>query len=157
MTAAMAVLLVGALPAQAAFDGQNPLGKVLELMDSLYPKVAAEGEAEQKAFVEYTNWCDDAASNKRNDIKTGESKKADLEASIGKLTSDVSVCESKIEELVASIATQTKDLTDATVIREKEAAEFAANEAELMDAIDTLGRAISIISKDLTDATVIRE
>merc|ERR1719343_921805 len=118
-------------------------------MDSLYAKVAAEGDAEQKAYVEYTNWCDDAASNKRNEIKTGEAKKGDLEASIGKLASDISASEGKIEELVASIATQTKDLTDATVIREKEAGEFASNEAELMDAIDTLGRAIGIISKEM--------
>jgi len=150
VTAAVALLLVGAAPAQAAADGQNPLGKVLELLDSLYAKVASAGDAEQKAFVEYTNWCDDAASNKRNEIKTGESKKGDLEASIGKLSSDIAVSEGKIEKLVASIATQTKDLTDATVIRKKEASEFAANEAELMDAIDTLGRAISIISKEMS-------
>ncbi|CAK0808981.1 unnamed protein product, partial [Prorocentrum cordatum] len=147
--ATVALLLVGATPTQAAADGQNPLGKVLELLGSLAVKVASEGEAEQKAFVEYTNWCDDAASNKRNDIKTGETKKGDLEASIGKLTSDIAVSEGKIEELVKSIATQTKDLTDATAIRKKEASEFSANEAELMDSIDTLGRAISIISKEM--------
>jgi len=150
MKACLAALLaLCAAPARAASDGQNPLGKVLELLDSLYAKVAAEGDAEGKAFVEYTNWCDDAASNKRNEITTGESKKADLEASIGKLTSDVAVSGGKIEELVASIATQTKDLGDATAIREKEAGEFASNEAELMDSIDTLGRAISIISKEM--------
>jgi hypothetical protein len=81
----VAMLAVGALPTQAAasVDTQNPLGKVLELLESLYAKVASEGDAEQKAFVEYTNWCDDAASNKRNEITTGESEKADLEASIG--------------------------------------------------------------------------
>jgi len=147
-----AMMAVGPLPTQAAsvdsMDTQNPLGKVLELLESLYAKVASEGDVEQKAFVEYTSWCDDAASNKRNEIKTGESKKAELEASIGKLTSDISVSGGKIEELVASIATSTKDLTDATVIREKESGEFVSNEGELMDAIDTLGRATSIISKE---------
>jgi len=147
--ALMALLALGALPARAAADGQNPLGKVLELLDSLYAKVASEGDAEQKAFVEYTSWCDDAASTKRNEITTGESKKGDLEASIGKLTSDIATSDSTIEKLVASIATQTKDLADATAIREKEAGEFVANEAELVDSIDTLGRAISIISKEM--------
>jgi septal ring factor EnvC (AmiA/AmiB activator) len=147
-TFALALLAVGALPAAA--DSQNPLGKVIELMDSLYAKVVAQGEAEDKAYREYTDWCDDAANNKRNDIKTNEAKKEDLEASIGKLESDISTSESKIEELAASIATQTKDLDDATLIREKEAAEFGKNEAELMDAIDTLGRAVSIISKEMS-------
>merc|ERR1711920_460146 len=42
-----------------------------------------------------------------------------------------------------------KDLNDATLIREKEAADFAANEAELLDAIDTLGRALSILEKEM--------
>jgi len=148
--ALMALLALGALPARAAADGQNPLGKVLELLDSLYAKVASEGDAEQKAFVEYTSWCDDAASTKRNEITTGESKKGDLEASIGKLASDIATSDSTIEKLAASIATQTKDLADATAIREKEAGEFATNEAELADSIDTLGRAISIISKEMS-------
>jgi len=40
-------------------------------------------------------------------------------------------------------------LKDATTVREKEAADFAKNEAELMDVIDTLERAVSIISKEM--------
>merc|ERR1719436_838039 len=137
------------LPTTAVEVKANPLGKVLELMDSLTAKIVQEGEMEQKAYVEYVNWCDDAANTKRNEIKTGTAKKGDLEASIGKLTSDIAVSDSKIGELVESIATQSNDLNDATTIRAKEATEFAANEAELMDAIDTLGRAISIISKEM--------
>merc|ERR1719491_2658158 len=137
------------LPATAVEVKANPLGKVLELMDSLTAKIAQEGEMEQKAYVEYVNWCDDAANTKRNEIKTGTAKKGDLEASIGKLTSDIAVSDSKIGELVESIATQSQDLSDATTIRAKEATEFATNEAELMDAVDTLGRAFSIISKEM--------
>ena len=41
--------LVAAAPLVAATDS-NPLGKVMELMDSLTAKVTAEGEAEAKAF-----------------------------------------------------------------------------------------------------------
>merc|ERR1719215_2019324 len=54
-----------------------------------------------------------------------------------------------IDELVSAIAADSSELKDATAIREKEAADFAKNEAELMDCIDTLERAIAIISKEM--------
>merc|ERR550514_738012 len=111
MKAAIFALLV----ASASAADANPLGKVLDLLDSLYAKVVKEGEVELKAYTEYTDWCDDAANNKRNEIKTATTKKEDLEASIGKLASDISVSETKIGELAESIATQTKDLDDATL------------------------------------------
>merc|ERR1712226_131781 len=38
---------------------------------------------------------------------------------------------------------------DATLIREKEAADFAANEKELVDVIDTLSRAINILEREM--------
>merc|ERR1740129_1418765 len=55
----------------------------------------------------------------------------------------------KIDELVAAIAADDSELKDATAVRQNEAADFAKNEAELMDVIDTLERAVSIISKEM--------
>merc|ERR1719242_387346 len=89
------------------------------------------------------------AKNAGFEIKTAEAKKEKLEATIGELTSSISVSTSKIDELVAAIAADDTELKDATAVREKEAADFAKNEAELMDVIDTLERAISIISKEM--------
>jgi len=37
----------------------------------------------------------------------------------------------------------------AGLIREKEAADFAANKAELVEAVDTRGRAIGILEKEM--------
>merc|ERR1712113_76859 len=53
------------------------------------------------------------------------------------------------EELVAAIAADDAELKNATAIRKKENAEFTKNEAELMDCLDTLERAISILSKEM--------
>jgi hypothetical protein len=48
----MALVLLLALVATApvAATTSNPLGKVMELMDSLTAKITAEGEAEAKTF-----------------------------------------------------------------------------------------------------------
>merc|ERR550534_280987 len=70
-------------------------------------------------------------------------------AKIAELTSSITVAVSKIEELVASIAADDAELKNATTIRKKENAEFTKNEAELMDALDTLDRAIGILTKEM--------
>ncbi len=48
-----------------------------------------------------------------------------------------------------SIKTDEADLKKATEIREKEAADFAASEKELVETVDTLGRAIDVLEKKL--------
>ena len=76
-------------------------------------------------------------------------EKEKLEAKIGKLTSDIGVSTQKVEDLTASIAANDADLKAASGVREKEAADFAAAEAELVDGVDTLGRAIGIIEREM--------
>merc|ERR1719471_826605 len=77
-------------------------------------------------------------------------KKAKLEAAIGKASGDVDASASKIEELASSISEGQGDLDSATKIREKEATDFTAKEAELVDVVDTLGRAIGLLEKEMS-------
>jgi hypothetical protein len=143
----VAILL---LAAQSMYVGaSNPLGTVLSLIDELATKITAEGEKEAKAYKEYVEWCDDAAANVKFEIKTSKSKKEELEAAIVKYTDDSSSSSSKIEDLAGSVAADGKELKEATEVREREAAEFAATEAELVDSVDTLGRAINIIDREM--------
>jgi len=150
-TPALVVLLSFSLVSlpRAARTQANPLGKVLELLDSLATKITAEGEAEAKAFKEYFDWCEDVTRNKKNEIKTAKALIEKLEGTIQKAASDIESSASKIDELAASIASGESDLKDATLIREKEAADFAASEKELVDVIDTLDRAIRILDREM--------
>jgi len=139
------LLLFGSLYAVAS--GANPMGTVLQLMDDLAAKITKDGEAEAKAYAEYVEWCDDTAKNTGFAIETAEKEKANLEAQIAELGSNIAAAGSNIDGLAASIATGQAELNDATTIRNKEASDFAASDAELVDSIDTLGRAIGILSK----------
>jgi len=140
-----------ALASVSAADAtSNPLGKVMDLMDSLTAKITAEGEAEAKAFKEYFEWCDDAAANLHNEIKEGGKKQEDLEAAISKATADIEASTAKIETLSAAISADEKELKEATAVREKEVATFEASEKELVEAIDSLDRAIGILQKEMS-------
>jgi len=133
----------------AGTSKENPLGKVLELLDSLASKISAEGEAEAKAYKEYFDWCEDVTRNKKFEIKTAKADIEKLQATIEKASSNIESSGSKIDELAAAIASGESDLKDATLIREKEGADFSAGENELMDAVDTLDRAIRILDREM--------
>merc|ERR1719324_1546846 len=130
-------------------EASNPLSTVIGLMDELTAKITKEGEAEAKAYKEYVEWCDDAAANVKFEIKTATSKKEQLEATIAKATDDAGSSASKIEDLASAITADGTELKEATAVREKEAADFAASEAELVDSVGTLGRAINIIEREM--------
>jgi len=143
--------LLGAAP-QASLAGQaesNPLGKVIDLIDELAAKVTADGEVEAKAYAEYIEWCDDASHNAQFAVDDATKEKAKQEAKIGELTSDISVADSKIGELAGAISTGETDLKNAALIREKEAADFAEGEKELVDGVETLGHAIGVLEKEM--------
>jgi len=145
------LLLLISLPAAHSEAAQaNPLGKVLELMDELSAKIEADGEAADKAYHEYFEWCDDMSKNTKFAIKAATSETAKLEAKIMEKTSAIEVAETEISKLAASISESTADLKNTTTIREKEAADFEASEKEMMESIDALSRAVKILETEMS-------
>jgi len=149
-SAMLCAVIFAALPAALASQTDvNPLSKTIQLLDSLSAKITAQGQAEEKAYKEYVAWCDDASSNLKYEIKTGEAKKEELQATIAKAAADTEACNDKIEDLGGSISADDQELKEANAVRTKEAADFAASEAELVDAIDTLDRAVMVLQKEM--------
>merc|ERR1719420_2469659 len=105
------------------------------MMSDLQQKVIKEGEASQKIYDEFAEWCEEESKNLQFEIKTGKAEAEELTATI--------------DELSASIATDEADLAAATKIREKENADFLAVEADLVDTVDALERAIGILEREM--------
>merc|ERR1719156_217743 len=125
----------------------NPIQKIIQMLSGMQAKVIADGEAEQKAYEEYFEWCDDSSKEKQFSIKTAKGEAEDLSATIEKAASDQESLSTKIEELSSEIGTNEADVKAATEIRNKERADFEAAEKELGETIDALGRAIKILEK----------
>merc|ERR1719316_1493709 len=119
------------------------------MISELEQKVIGEGEAAQKLYDEFAEWCEEESKNLQFEIKTGKAEAEDLQATIDKCVSDIKAFDEKIEELSAQIATDEEDLKEATGIREKENADFLAVEADLVDTIDALERAIGILEREM--------
>eukprot|EP00928_Gymnodinium_smaydae_P061058 TRINITY_DN4510_c0_g1_i3.p1 TRINITY_DN4510_c0_g1~~TRINITY_DN4510_c0_g1_i3.p1 ORF type:complete len:716 (+),score=160.32 TRINITY_DN4510_c0_g1_i3:58-2205(+) len=127
----------------------SPLSSVVSLLDELSAKITAQGAAEAKTYAAYKEWCEDTSTNKKFDIKTSKSQKEKLEAKISELSGNIESSESKIADLASSIATATTDLKSATAIRKKEESDFAKSEQELLEVVDTLGRASAILEREM--------
>merc|ERR1719478_1855761 len=150
-TSALAIVLLLALsPAVVAEEAKmntNPIAKVIQLLSELQAKVIRDGEAEEKAYKDYFEWCDDASREKQQEIKTLSGEKEELAATIEKAAATIDELATKIEELGGKIAVDEQDLKAATEIREKENANFVVVEKDLADGVDALGRAIKILEK----------
>jgi len=118
------------------------------MLGDLQGRIIKEGEAAQKTYDEFSEWCDDRSKNAGFEIKTGTAEVADLSAAIEKASAIISSSGSKIEEIAASVASDDSDLKAATAIRTSEAADFAAEEKESKDVISTLERAIAVLSRE---------
>mmetsp|Transcript_26441 Transcript_26441/g.48161 ORF Transcript_26441/g.48161 Transcript_26441/m.48161 type:complete len:705 (-) Transcript_26441:2-2116(-) len=135
--------------AAAAESKSNPLASVIGLLDDLAAKVKADMMAEAKAYKAYAEYCEKNAVNLEYEIETAITYEEKLSATITETSSTVEVTTSKIEVTISSIASSEAELKEATEVREKELADFKAEEKELMDTIDTLERAIAILSREM--------
>merc|ERR1719389_1601818 len=127
----------------------TPIEKVVQMLGDLETKIIGEGTAAQKVYDEYAEFCEDRSKNVGFEIKTGKAEVKDLEAAIAKEAATSESLNAKIEDLASAISVDEADLSAATDIRTKEQAAFAAEEKELLEVIDTLQRAITILEKEM--------
>jgi len=144
------------LLAVASANEVNPIEKVVQMMADLQAKIIGEGEECQKTYEEFSEWCEDRSKDLGFEIKTGKADVADLTATIDKEVATAQALDTKIDVLSGDIATDEADLKAATEIRDKEAADFAAEEKELSTVIDMIQRAIAVIEKELGGASLMQ-
>jgi len=123
--------------------------KTIQLLEGLSAKIVKEGEAEAALYEKFTAYCNDESKETQFEVKTSKADAERASAALADETAKIGAAEAKIEELSTTIATAEKDLASATKIREKENADFTKVEAELMEGVSMLERAIAIIEREM--------
>lgn len=131
----------------AVASAVGPIQKVLSLLGDLRSKVQAEGEVEAEQFDKYTKWATAEKTDRAHAIETGKGKAADLTAEIQELNADINKLTGDVATLAASINQNDGDLQKATKIRGDEHAEFLNAQTDLVETVDTLIRAASVLRK----------
>jgi len=136
--------------------GGNPVTKVLELLGQLEARVEHQGDVETKQYQEFAEWCEDQDREKNYEIEQGSAQSEDLGATIEQAVGQIANKNAEISDVAQVIAANQADLKAASDIRAKEHADFAAEEKDLVDTVDTLIRAQSVLSKQLRSGSLVQ-
>jgi len=145
-----ALLLAFAVLAVA--EAGSPVQKVVELLGECKQKVLNDLAEEKKGMVEFTKYCDDEAKEKGYAIETATNAIEDLKATIEQCTATIAGSDDEVSTLGTTIAAKEKELTEAQGVRKGEHDDFVAAEKELIESVDQLGRAATVLKKGMSFA-----
>jgi hypothetical protein len=125
----------------------SPVKRVILLLEQMRSELVAEGDKESETYDKMVCWCETNEKEKTQDIAVAEGRIADLMSEMEARSAAKGELSTNIEALKLQIAEDTESLKKATALREKEAAEFSAQEKEMMQAVTNLKNAIVVLSK----------
>jgi chromosome segregation ATPase len=127
---------------------EKPITKVIGLLRDMETQLTKEAKEDEEMYEKMGCWCITNKKEKGKAISDAERKIEELTAAIEAGTSKISQLETELEKLAKEIAKQTDVLSQATSIREKENAEFVADQKDmsasqvsLKGAVEALGKA----------------
>jgi len=150
---AVAALTAFLLPHGAALsfdaaDAKNrPVSKVITLLKDMLKQLEKEAEEDEEIYDKVACWCETNDREKTKSIADAEAKIADLTVKIEELTAASARLNTEIKNLEKEVAANQEALDQATAIREKQLAEFNAEEKDLLESISALKAAITVLSK----------
>jgi chromosome segregation ATPase len=129
-------------------DAKNrPVTKVVTLLKDMSAQLEKEGEEDEEVYDKMVCWCETNDKEKTKAIADAEQWITDLGAQIEELTGLSARLSAEITTLNSEVAENSDALDKATAMREKELAEFTANEADSLASITSLGSAVDTLSK----------
>merc|ERR1719428_2369720 len=128
----LALALGGAVASTSEVKlSNNPIRKVVTMLQDMQKTVESEGAAEKELFDKFMCYCDNGAGSLEASIEAGN---AAIESLTGKIETEKAQ-KSQSEQEVAQHKTDReeaqKTIKESTAMREKEASEFAASSGEM--------------------------
>jgi len=125
----------------------NPMRKVVTMLQMMSKKVEAQGEVEQELFDKFMCYCEGGAGALQTSIDAATTKIPQVEASLGKMGAEKAQLASDVVQHKSDREAAKTAMAEATSLREKEAAAFAAESTEDSTNIAAMGKAITAIEK----------
>merc|ERR1719450_1202815 len=125
----------------------RPVTKVITLLKDMLKQLEKEAAEDEEIYEKMACWCETNDKEKTKSIADAEARIADLTTKIEELTALSARLNTEIKNLEKEIAKKQEALDKATAIRQKELAEFNAEEKDLLESISALKAAITVLSK----------
>merc|ERR1719487_1245222 len=106
-----------------------------------------EAEEDEEVYEKMACWCETNDKEKTKSIADAEARIKALTTSIEELTASSARLNTEIKNLEQEVAKNQAALDKATAIRQKELAEFNAEEKDVLQSISALKSAVTVLSK----------
>merc|ERR1719343_1646858 len=144
---AMDASVKSSLTFDAAAAKNRPVSKVITLLKDMLKQLEKEKEMDEEIYDKMACWCETNDKEKSKAISDAEARIKMLEVKIEEDKALSACLNQEIKTHKEEVAAAEKALEEATAIREKEIAEFEAEEKTLLEAISALSAAIEVLSK----------
>jgi hypothetical protein len=125
----------------------RPVAKVITLLKDMLKQLEKEAEEDEEIYDQLACWCETNDKEKTKSIADAEAKIEDLTNKIEELTASSARLTTEIKNLEKEVAENQEALDAATAIRQKELAEFNAEEKDALEAISALKSAVTVLGK----------
>jgi len=125
----------------------RPVAKVVTLLKDMLKQLEKEGEEDEEIYEALSCWCETNDKHKTKAISDAERHIKSLTLKIEENTAISARLNTEIANLNKEVEHNQKALATATQIREKQLADFNAEEADALESIKALGEAVAILSK----------
>jgi len=137
----------GAISFDAVAAKNRPVSKVITLLKDMLKQLEKEAEEDEEIYDKMACWCETNDKEKTKAIADAEARIEDLTTKIEELTAVSARLGTEIKNLEKEVAQNRDSLNKATALREKQLAEFNAEEKDLLESISALKAAIVVLSK----------
>jgi len=128
-------------------DKNRPVTKVINLLKDMQAQLEKEQKEDEEVYERVACWCETNDKEKTDAISDAEARITDLTSNIEEATASSARLNTEIKNLEAEIGKNQEALGKATAIREKELAEFTAEEKDMLQSIGALKSAVTVLSK----------
>merc|ERR1719223_1527440 len=129
-------------------DAKNrPVTKVITLLKDMQKQLEKEAEEDEEIYDKLACWCTTNDREKTKSIAEAEDRIEDLTNKIEEYTALSAQLNTEIKNHEKEVAENQVALDKATALREKQLAEFNAEEKESLEAISALKSAVTVLSK----------
>merc|ERR1719386_378167 len=143
----MEVTVQSTLTFDVAAAKNRPVSKVITLLKDMLKQMEKEAEDDEEIYDQMACWCETNDKDKTKSIVDAEARINNLTSKIEELTALSAQLNTEIKNLEHEVAQNQEALDKATALRQKQLAEFNAEEKDMLGAISALKSAVTVLSK----------
>jgi len=149
MLLTLSLFLASWSSAEAHSLQENPIRRIVNIMQNMQKEIEEEGEKEEDAFNKFMCYCDGNTDGMKASADEGAQRASELSSKVEALKAEKAQLDQELADHQSSRETAKQDAKKAGNIRAKEQAEYEAASADMSHNIEAMKGAIAALEKGM--------